>query len=973
MVGYQSNDKVQAADDPSAKGKARAEVAGPVLQFGAFTLLPHRRVLTKDGEAIEIGGRALDLLIELVTNAGQTVDKERLISCAWPDIFVESVNLRVQIVNLRKVLGDGPNDQRYIKTHVGRGYRFVAPVKHTSAQSFEPVSMPEISEAPKEAMVLPAEPARMVGRGEEVRLLVERLLSERFITILGPGGVGKTTVAVAATHLLLPAFEGAAYFADLGALRDAHLVPSFLASLFDIPVQSDDPTPGLIAHLGDRQLLLVLDNCEHVVDAVAKIAELIFFKAPRVHILATSREALRVEGEHIVFLEPLGYPSSEDELQADAFEFPAIQLFVNRAEAAGAPIERTPENAELITSICARLDGMALAIELTAGAVAAYGVAQTAALLRDRMQLSWIGRRTAAPRHRTIEATLDWSYALLSPMEQTVMDRLGIFVGSFTLPMALAVLMETGLTKRELLESIHGLKSKSLIGTDGNHGGPSFRLLELTRDYAHTRLRKQNLLAPTARAHAAHMREMLSDRRQILNLPTDTLRGWVGNLRAALQWAYDANEDAALRVSLAAGATTLLLRLSLFTECRKWCEAALKLEEAMEPGFEMELQGALGLSLMFTQGQGVAAGLALERAHEVAESLGSLDDQLRFIGRLHIYHERQGDFLGALNWGQRSRAIAQQIGTDAARGTALSLLGISHHLMGDQAVAREEFEESIRYIPPSDLGSITYYGFDHRNRSQIGLARTMWLLGFPAQARAIAVSTVAEAAQLGHPLTHCIALIWAVSVFQWVGDLDRLQESVAVFRRLAMINALGPYLAVSQGMEGELAIREGRIEEGVRALEACLERLHAVRYELLTTTFNMTLAEGLVAAGRLASALDLVEATIDLNSHHGDVFAMPELLRIKAAILIAAGDRQRGVAVQRESLDWSRQQGTRSWELRTAIDLGEVLIEDDRSEEALELLGQALEPFIEGRETHDVQRALQLVEQISDTRPPEGE
>ncbi len=285
--------------------------------------------------------------------------------------------------------------------------------------------------------------------------------------------------------------------------------------------------------------------------------------------------------------------------------------------------------------------------------------------------------------------------------------------------------------------------------------------------------------------------------------------------------------------------------------------------------------------------------------------------------------------------------------------------------MGDQALARQEFEESIRRLPSSDLESITHYGFDHRNRSNIGLARTLWLLGFPQKAETIALSTVAEAARLGHPLTNCIALIWAVSVYQWIGNLDRVRDSVATFHQLAMFNALGPYVSVAQGMEGELALRDGRIEAGVDALETCLERLHAVRYELLTTTFNMALAEGLVAAGRLTSALDLVEKTIELNEHDGDLFAMPELLRIKAAILLRGGDRKESIAVLRQSLDLSRRQGTLSWQLRTATDLAGIWIEDNRADAALELLLHALKPFRQDQATSDHQRALRLVERIN--------
>ncbi len=359
----------------------------------------------------------------------------------------------------------------------------------------------------------------------------------------------------------------------------------------------------------------------------------------------------------------------------------------------------------------------------------------------------------------------------------------------------------------------------------------------------------------------------------------------------------------------------------------------------------MELQGLLGLCLMFTQGHNEAVARALMRAFELAEYLDSKCKQLRFIGLLHIFHERMGDFTTALAWAERSRDVAAAMGTGVADTTAYSLLGISYHLMGDQIAARHAFERAIQSSPPFRLTDTVNFGFDHRNRAGIGLARTLWLLGYPQQARAHAEMTIAEAEAQGHPLTHCIALIWAVSIHQWMGDLERAGACIDRIRSEAKVNGLGPYLAVALGMTGEIAVKEGRVDYAVEALETCLARLHAAKYELLTTAFNTSLAEAFLAAGRHSDALTLVDETIQLNARNGDLFAMPELLRIRAAVLQSVGQTEASMDALNESLDLSRKQGARSWELRAATDLARILSADGDHASASGLLSGLLATF----------------------------
>ena len=357
----------------------------------------------------------------LVERAGELVTKEELVARVWPDTVVDESNLRAQMAALRKALGDGRDGARYVATVPGRGYRFVAPV----ARSTEPVTRGELGAGAQE---LPVRLVRTVGRAEVVAAIGSRLQRRRFLTIVGPAGIGKTTVALAVAEALSASYEHGAAYLDLAASSDARLAPSALAAALGLASISEDPVPGVIAHLRDRQMLLVLDSCEHVVEAAAVMAEQILKGAPGIHLLATSREPLRAEGESVHRLAPREVPLPSSELTAaEALTFSAVELFVERAAAGLDGFALTDANAPLVAEICSRLDGIALAIELVAGRVDALGVAGVAARLDDRFRLLTSGRRTALPRHQTLSAALDWSYEFLPEEERALLRRLAVF------------------------------------------------------------------------------------------------------------------------------------------------------------------------------------------------------------------------------------------------------------------------------------------------------------------------------------------------------------------------------------------------------------------------------------------------------------------------------------------------------------------------------------------------------------------
>ncbi|TIX40715.1 MAG: transcriptional regulator, partial [Mesorhizobium sp.] len=358
------------------------------ISFGPFTLAPGERLLLRQGMPVGLGTRSFDILAALAARPNEIISKKDLLALVWPDATVEEGSLRFHVANLRKALGDGKDGARYIATLTGRGYCFVAPVSRSDSQNN--VAGEVVASYPQAN--LPGRLVRMVGRTGDTVALSTQLAGRRFITIVGTGGVGKTTVAVAVGHDLVEAFAGAVHFVDLGALSDPSLVATTAASMLGLSLQADDPTSGLVAYLADKRILLILDTCEHVIDAAADLAARIFAAAPQAHLLATSREPLQVEGEHVYKLAPLECAPGDLELNLFVVNsFPATQLFLERAAASGARFDLQDADAAIVAGICRKLDGVPLAIELAAGRVASYGLQKTAELLDERLTLLWPG------------------------------------------------------------------------------------------------------------------------------------------------------------------------------------------------------------------------------------------------------------------------------------------------------------------------------------------------------------------------------------------------------------------------------------------------------------------------------------------------------------------------------------------------------------------------------------------------------
>ena len=465
---------------PSAPVTAAPRSGAGRLDFDRFTVIPDQRLLLRDGTPVRIGGRAFDLLVALVKRRGVLVTQQELISEVWPSTLVEPGNLRVQIVALRKAIGDV--DGRLIRTDAGRGYRFAAPLSPAAEASLPP--------PPPRPAVQPARPpaaavVRIIGRNGFISELATQLRHRRVITVVGPGGIGKTRVAAACTEAVGGQYRDGTCFVDLTPATGPDSVAAVLADSLGIAAHAGDPLDAVMLHLRNRQMLLTIDNCEHVIDAAAHVVETITTGTPGVHILATSREALRVLGEWVRVLPPLACPTEPADITAaEALTYPAVQLFVERAAAVRQDFVLTDKEAPLVAEICRRLDGVALAIEFAAAKLHALGLAWLAAHLDDPVPILNHGRRTAAARHQSLAATLDWSYDLLTEHERATLQRVAALPGDFTIADAINAAAGEELGDDQVIYAVSGLISKSLATLDESGPVPRYRLPLTLRAYA---------------------------------------------------------------------------------------------------------------------------------------------------------------------------------------------------------------------------------------------------------------------------------------------------------------------------------------------------------------------------------------------------------------------------------------------------------------------------------------------------------
>jgi predicted ATPase/DNA-binding winged helix-turn-helix (wHTH) protein len=932
-----------------------ADAAEEVIRFGPFAMHPAKRLLTQADARVQLGSRAFDILLFLLERAGTFVSKHEIVARVWPTSVVVEGNLRVHVTALRKALGDGRDGRRYIVSVPNRGYSFVAPVSRGLA---DPPSVvhPAAPRALAPGLVAPLH--RIVGRDAAVDSLSRKVLRHRLVTVVGAGGIGKTTVAVSVAAAMTAESAqspwAGVHFVDLAPLSEGRLVPSALAVALGLTAVADDAMANILAFLHDKSLLLLLDNCEHVASAMTELAEAVLRSAPGIHILATSREPLKADGERIQQLRPLELPATGTSVTAaDALRFGAIELFVDCAKATLDTFALEDSEVQSVVDICRRLDGIPLAIELAAACVASLGVRGIEAALESRFQRLCAGRRTAIPRHRTLQAVLDWSYELLSPRERAVLTRISLFRGGFTLESAGAVASDPSLTPANVFDALTDLADKSLLSVDLSDDHASFRLLETTRSYVMNRVAESGEMPALRRRHAEHVLALLQESENAWrNAAAGAWRRQYGrhvdDVRSALDWAMSASGDLGLGIAITLRSALLLFQLSHADECMRFTSAAmdaLARSATVDQQLEFELHLVHGLILPHTHGRHPAAQRSFERALAIAQERGDRQQLALAFTTNWVGAYVRGDPRAMLAFAQQFEAL-----TAGETDPATTLLydwmkAPTLHLLGDQRGARACAERSLAAPPGARASFLSGALIDRHVAMGTILTRVLWLQGLPEQAEEVAARTVERARLDGESVALAYALAYAACpVALWTGRFDVARERISLLLRHALEHSLVSWRNYGLAFESLLAWYEsGRVGEPVLRDAVTVDQ-HITQFAELLATLHPALAD---------------DGTF-LRGDAGDAgWCQAELLRIRGE-RARRSDPEAAEALFLRSLERARRDGAVSWGLRAATSLGRLWMERGQERDAITLLRSVLDPLVEGHSTLDVEQATAL-------------
>ena len=957
-----------------------ASEAPASVAFGRFRVLPQRRELLADGRPIKLGGRAFDVLMALIEARGAVIGKDALMARVWSDRIVEENNLQAQISALRAAFGA---ERKLIRTVPGRGYQFTGEIHILQANPDERAGAGEAAAEPQSALPptnLPEPISELIGRDDELREILSLAAAHRLVTLTGPGGIGKTRLGSEVARRLLPNIVDGVWAIELSPLSDPELVPVAVATALGLELTSGTASPLSVASaLRSKQLMLVLDNCEHVVDAVAEMAEALLRASPAARVIVTSREPLRADGEWIYPVPPLAVPAEGSPDNEDPLRYGAVRLFVERARAAAPHFSPDARVAAAIVGICRRLDGIPLAIELAAARAATLGTEELAARLDDRFWLLTGGHRTAMPRHQTLRATLDWSYELLTEPERAVLRRLAIFPGGFTLQAASAVAADDEIEASGVVDCVANLVAKSLVTADAGGAMVRHRLLETTRAYSLEKLVQAGEFDGAARRHARRYLDLFEGAEaEAETRPTDEWLADYGptidNLRAALDWAFSPVGDASIGVALTSAAVPLWTHLSLLEECRYRVGralASLGQREDRDKRREMQLAAALGAALMYTRGATPETRAAFVRALEIADSLDDTDYRLRALWGLWVDRMNDGAVGDAMRLAERLSLLASSSADPIALQISERTMGFALHFLGDQANARRHIERMFRdYVPEVHDRPIIRFQFDPWLTARMRLAVILWLQGHPDQATRTVESCINEAQSINHAVTLCNAFAQgACPIALLTGDLEAAERSVTMLLDRAERSGLCFWQVDARCFEGVLLLRRGDVARGLDILRNVLDEFYSAMSHTRYDAFLGEFAEALGRLGDVPGGLAALDCALDRSERTEGRWYVAELQRIRGELLLLEGAPGAAAAAEGhfwQSLDWARRQGALSWELRAATSLARLLRDRGRSADATALLQPVYDRFTEGFDTADLKAAKALLDVLAE-------
>ncbi|MGV2290198.1 winged helix-turn-helix domain-containing protein [Trinickia sp. YCB016] len=946
-----------------------------MIQIGTLSVDFEQRDIRSQGQSLRVGARAFDILEVLHRANGSIVSKDDIMDAVWPGQIVEENRLQVHVATLRKVLGASRD---LIKTVPGRGYVLVA-----AARSARPA--PEESEAPRPPSGLRSHSAPLIGRQAEIGQLFDMIGRTPVVTLVGAGGIGKTSLAVQVAHDVRSRGRERVHFVELAS---ASTRDDVLRALADALGQTPDQAPsvdGIAEAVAASPCLLVLDNAEHVVDLVASLVETLTARADTLRVLVTSREPLHISAESVFRVNPLAVPDGDASAEEIA-GCSAVQLFLCRANAATPDCAIDANSLRLIGDICRRLDGLPLAIALAAARVATLGIDGVASRLDDRLNLLTGGLRSALPRHQALRATFDWSYRLLDPGARSLFRRMGCFVGPFTFDAARAAALEPGTSIAELISGLGELVAKSLLTVEFSGPNAQYRLTESTRAYALEKLRHEGELERVAERHARYEREQAEANASAV--PDER----VPELQSMADEASEPMMVCANPPPQTCHASALareLLEPSRMSECREQAKQVLDEIDAGPPGAvdpdnEMRLRAAYASALLHTTGDVHAAAAMWERTLGLARDAG--DDVLEERALTGQWNTMltMSDIHESLRYATRFERAVERRGERSQRLLATAMVATSLHYFGEHAQARERLEAATAALV--DAGEPARaeiaLGIDVATLRLTMLTRLVWMQGEPEQAMRLAAQAIEFARRDKSGLALCVVLgAAAVPIALRYGDHDAISDYLETMRSVADANGFDIWRSHAECLAGQFDIQAGHPGAGLARLEPALRRVEASGFRRLLAPLIVAYAEGLVRTGRAAEAREKLNATLARCRACGEHLFVPELLRAKGlAMLEQARNADPGLTVAQEgegrrhllaAIRAANEQGAGMWELRATLDLADHLIERGWVGQASSMIANLSGRFDLQSRAFDIRRLVRLQNFVrADETPP---
>lgn len=878
--------------------------------------MPDRQALLYRGEAVALGGRAFDILTLLVRRASETVTKAELFAHVWPGYLVHEHNLKVNVGNLRRVLAACDPTTDYVVTIAGRGYKFVAAL--TDAK--EPPANPSAGAAGLRLSPSPAAPY-LYGRDDALHQITVRMQQNGYVTVVGPGGAGKTSIAVTAAQHCRAAGQPVA-FIDLSTLNGSQFVIPAMATALGISLSLDDPVAGVIALLRAERPILIIDNCEHVIATTAALMDRISHEVPEAQILATSREPLRTRHEHVFHLANLGFPDPGTTIGIEeVVQYPAVRLFLAKA-GRGDDADLEPDYVQAVASICARLDGLPLAIELAAGTAGSFGAEALTDLFRDGFGAMHRGRRDAPLRHQTLEAALDWSYRLLPEQEAILLELLSVFAGRFSAEDAESIYAAGQLDPMTGRDALGQLVAKSLVSADVIAGALRYRLVESTWVYASQRLLGSPHVDLAKRLFAARVLARMQQAEREWSFLTSC--EWLGrygeqldDLRAAILWAFGPYGDARVGVDLVVAALPLWQELSAFQEMLAAIEQALALggDSDLTPLRRAQMHMAQAWAMTLARQVHPQTSEAWRNSIRCAEAARDGDLALQAVCGEAVYLAYSGRPLTALH-----------SMLDFAKSAAIDwhmAPGGMRFLAHDEIYAGRLFSADTRlkllrqtWGDVRDEQGLSRFQVDLPVAINLSSSLLAWLQGRGDVAAEFADHAIARATNIDHMISLGNAICLAgLPVAFLDGNLARAEDLQGRLAGVARRESVGIYEGTAQFFAGAIAATRGD-NAGLEAMAASIEALWSNGWRLRVSLYRSLLAEAWLCAGDPDRAAQTLRPVLDCRDTREERWSHPEIWRIAALIAAQSGQTDRAERYFRRGLNRAEAMGAAAFTRR---------------------------------------------------------